>query len=178
MRRHIYILVGLSLFLTIQFAGCASSKPAAGYHSTVPDEIEKLIEKEYSQSIYSVGSDEAEKEDVAIRKAEMQARASIAREFKSQIDQLQKIYEGSVNDKSIEEYSTVIENFSTIKLEHAKVVKSMVKEISGGMVSAKVLVVISAAQLKESIENRLGEYTSFKASKAYSELEERVAAEQ
>ena len=177
MRRHTLLISLISAFLISQIAGCAASKPDAGYRSTLPGEITKLIEKEYKNSIYAVGSDEAEKEDIAIRKAEMQARAAIAREFKSQIDQLQKNYEGSVNDKSIEEYSTVIENFSTIKLENARVVKSMVKDVAGGMVSAKVLVVISAAQLKESVEDRLGDYTSFKASKAYSELEERVASE-
>ncbi len=156
--------------------GCAGSKSASGYNSTLPSEIEKLIEGEYKDDLTAVGSAEGDKEDICVRKAEVQARASLAREFKAQVDQLQKSYEESVNDKTLEEYSQVVEVFATVEMENVKVVKSLVKELKNGSYSAKVLIAMSADDIKNNIDNKLGTYTSFKASKAYKELEERVAS--
>lgn len=162
--------------LILLFIGCAGSKSASGYNSTLPSELEKLIEGEYKDDLTAVGSAEGEKEDISVRKAEVQARAALAREFKAQVDQLQKSYEESVNDKTLEEYNQVVEIFATVEMENVKVVKSLVKELKNGKYSAKVLIAMSANDIKNSIENKLGTYTSFKASKAYKELEERVAA--
>lgn len=158
--------------------GCAGGKSASGYNSTMPSEFEKLIEDEYKDALTAVGTAIGEKEDICIRKAELQARATLAREFKSQVDQLQKSFEESVNDQTLEEYSQVVEVFATVEMENVKVIKSLVKELKDGKISAKVLIAMSADDIKNSIDNKLGSYTSFKASKAYKELEERVAAAQ
>lgn len=174
MKRIVKSLVLITLIISI--IGCAGSKPASGYNSTIPAEMEKLIKNDYSKDLTAIGSAEGEKEDVCVRKAELQARASLAREFKSQVDQLQKSYEESINDKTLEEYSQVVEIFATVEMENVKVVKSLIKEQKDGLLSAKVLIVMSADDIKNSIDNKLGSYTSFKASKAYKELEERVAA--
>lgn len=170
--------IKLCLVSTLLFTilGCAGSKSASGYSSAMPSELEKIIENEYKDALTAVGTAVGEKEDICMRKAELQARATLAREFKAQVDQLQKSYEESVNDKTLEEYSQVVEIFATVEMENVKVVKSLVKELKDGNISAKVLIAMSADDIKNSIDNKLGTYTSFKASKAYKELEERVSS--
>lgn len=166
------------ILLVIGLIGCGGKSTSSGYNTTVPSEIEKLLKNEYKDALTAIGTAEGDKEDISVRKAELQARATLAREFKAQVDQLQKSYEESVNDKTMEEYSQVIEVFTTVEMENVKVIKSLVKELKNGKISAKVLIAMSADELKSNIDNKLGTYTSFKASKAYKELEERVASAQ
>ncbi len=168
-----FIIVSFTLML----ANCAGTKPGNGYVDDTPDEIQELIDKKYSQGIYSLGTASGPGEGIAKRKATMQARAEIAREFKLQLDVLQKSYEEAVNDKSIEEYSQVMEIFATLEISGSQVAKSMVRSDKNGMFSAKVLVVVSAERVKAIIDEKMQAYTSFKAAKAYKELEERVARE-
>ena len=156
---------------------CAGTKPGKGYEDTTPDEIEKLISKKYTDAVYAVGTATGADEGTATRKAAMQARAEIAREFKAQIDVLQKNYEESINDKTVEEYQQAIEVFATLEVAGSTIAKSMVRKERDNSYSAKVLVVVTAEQLKAIIDEKMQAYTSFKASKAYKELEERVARE-
>ncbi len=168
-------------FITVSIAvacvNCAGTKPGAGYVDDTPDDIQKLINKEYKQAVYAVGTATGTDEGATTRKATMQARAEIAREFKAQIDVLQKSYEESVNDKSVEEYQQATEVFATLEVSGSTIAKSMVRTEKDNSFSAKVLVVVSAEQLKAIIDEKMQAYTSFKASKAYKELEERVAME-
>ena len=167
----------IAVTISLMLSSCAGTKPGKGYVDDTPDEIEKLIKKKFSETVFAVGTATGPEEGIATRKATMQARAEIAREFKSQIDVLQKSYEESVNDKSIEEYSQVIEVFATLEISGSKVEKSVVRKEKDDTYSAKVLVVVSAEQVKAIIDEKMQAYTSFKASKAYKELEERVARE-
>jgi len=172
-RSHFFLTFTIVAFLT----GCAGTKPGDGYVDSVPDEIEKMIKKSYSSSVYAIGSSEGPAESIAVSKATAFARAEISREFQLQIDGLQKLYEESVNDKAVHEYTQAIELLSTMELKGSQVIKTMVRQ-DGEMFSAKVLVVISAEALKEIMDERMADITSFRASKAYAELEERVKEEQ
>lgn len=167
----------VTLSIVIAIANCAGSKPGAGYVDDTPDDIQKLINKEYKEAVYAVGTAMGSDEGTATRKATVQARAELAREFKSQIDVLQKSYEEAINDKTIEEYQQATEIFATLEISGSKIAKSMVRKEKDDTYSAKVLVVVSAKQLKAIIDEKMQAYTSFKASKAYKELEERVTKE-
>lgn len=167
------------IVVTVSFTliNCAGAKPGTGYVEDTPDDIQKLIKKEFSEAVYAVGTATGPDEGTSTRKATLQARAEIAREFKSQIDVLQKSYEESINDKAVEEYQQATEIFATLEVVGSKIAKSMVREEKDGTFSAKVLVVLSAEQLKALMDEKMQAYTSFKASKAYKELEERVERE-
>lgn len=170
------VLALCAAMLLLGLMGCAGSKPGEDYVSDTPKEIEKLIEEKYSEAIYAVGTATGPSEQIAKSKGEMQARAEIARQFKSQIDVLQKSYEEAVNDKSLEEYKQVMEIFASLEITGTKVVKSMVRKEKGSY-SAKILVVVSAEQFKAILDEKMQAMTSFRASQAYKELEDRVARE-
>jgi hypothetical protein len=158
------------------FTGCAGTKPGKGYADNTPDEIEQLMKKKYKTAVVAVGTATGPKENIAEEKAVAAARAEIAREFKSQIDALQKMYEESVNDKSIEEYKQAIEIFASLEITGSTIAKTMIRKEKNGF-SAKVLVVVSAENMKAMLDEKMNQITSFKASKAYQELEGRVAKE-
>ena len=168
---------GCAVFVAFTLTMCGPKPPAKGYADSVPDEMERLVKKSYSQSVYAVGTATGPTEAIATEKATMDARAEIARQFKSQIDALQKSYEETVNDKAVEEYSQVQEIFATLEVSGSKAAKTMVRPEKKGTFSAKVLVVVSAEQLKSMLDEKMQMYTSFRASKAYEELEKRVARE-
>ena len=167
----------ITISLMFSLVNCAGSKPGTGFVEDTPDDIQKMIKKEYTEAVYAVGTATGPDEGTATRKATMQARAEIAREFKAQIDVLQKSYEESLNNNAVEEYQQATEVFATLDVSGSKIAKSMVREEKDGTYLAKVLVVVSAEQLKALIDEKMQAYTSFKASKAYKELEERVAKE-
>ena len=171
-----FVFVAGTTLAMVLMIGCAGTKPGKGYVSDIPSEIQKLIKDKYSEALYSVGTATGPNEGIAKRKATMQARAEIAREFKAQIDGLKKMYEEAVNNKSLEEYKQTIEIFASLEVSGSKIAKSMVRKEKTGY-SAKVLVVVSAEQLKAIIDEKMQALTSFRASKAYKELEERVEKE-
>ena len=156
---------------------CAGVKPGKGFVEDTPDEIQKLVKREYAEAVWAVGSATGPDEGAATRQAAMQARAEIAREFRSQIDVLQKSYEESINNQAVAEFQQVTEVFASLELSGSKIAKSMVRKEKDGEYLAKALVVVSAEQLKAIVDEKMQAYTSFKASKAYRDLEERVARE-
>jgi hypothetical protein len=159
------------------FAGCAGTKPGKGYSGNIPDEIEQLMNKKYKTAVVAVGTATGPKENIAEEKAVAAGRAEIARQFKAQIDALQKMYEESVNDKSLEEYKQAIEIFASMEITGSVIAKTMIRKEGKNGFSAKVLVVLSAENMKAMMDEKLAQITSFKASKAYKELEDRVAKE-
>ena len=171
-RKMIVALVG-TLFL---FAGC-TNRTTSSYSDSIPNEIQKLINNKYAESLHAVGTSRGPEESIAISKAIVQARAEIAREFKSQVEVLQKDYVEAIEDHSAGEYNEVIGVFSSLELIGSNVAKVMIRKEKDDLYFAKVLVVVSAGQFKDLIDQKLRDYTSFKATKAYKELQERVARE-
>lgn len=169
-----FCILAVSSFTIIY---CAGSKPGQRYTDDVPDDILRLTHTKYKESIYSIGTASGPDEGTAIRKAAHQARAEIAREFKSQVDALQKSYEESINGNAVDEYQQASEIFATLEISGSKMVKSMVRKENDGSYTAKALVVISAEQLQLLMDEKLKAYASFRASKAYTELQQRVKRE-
>lgn len=169
--------IGFAASLFLLFVGCGPKPANVGYSDTVPDEIQRLIKQFYADGIFAVGTGTGPDESVAANKATMSARSEIAKQFKAQIDVLQKEYDEDVNDKTSGEYSQVTEIFAQLDIGGSKVVKTLVHQEPGKDYSAKVLVVVSAEQVKNMLEQKLSSYASFKASKAYKELEERAQRE-
>jgi len=165
----------LAVFMLMTF-GCGPKPMNRGYSDSVPEEIQRLIKQHYSEGIFAVGTAVGPNEDIAVNKAGLQARAEIAREFKSQIDVLQKEYEDQTGDRASNEYSQVTEIFAQLDIGGSTVAKTLIQKNSNDF-SAKVLVVVSAEQVKNIFDEKLGSFTSFKASKAYRDLEERAKRE-
>ncbi len=163
--------------VALMAASCSSKAVNKGYQDDIPVDIQRLIDKEYNEAIYAVGTANGPTEAIAQDKAVMAARAEIARLFQSQIDVLQKRYEETVNNKGAEEYQQVMETFATLEMRGSQIAKSMVRPERSGRYSAKALVVISAEQMKQIVDEKMSSYTSFRAAKAYEELEQRVERE-
>jgi hypothetical protein len=160
------------------FAGCNSK--TAGYAKfvdTVPAEIEKLIKDKHHDGLYAVGTARSADEMSAINKASMQARAEVARQFKVTLSALQRDYQEASGERSGGEYSQVMEIFTTLELRGSRIVKSMVTREKNGHYVAKVLVVVSAQEMKVLLDERFRAYTSVRASKAYRELSARAEQE-
>ncbi len=166
-------LLGLIVVAAVIFVvGCASNI-SKGYINVIPNEIAKLIKSEYSEDIYAVGTAVAKSEGLALSKAALQARAIISRQFKSNVAALQNDYKEEINTRSVGEFTSIISELTSVTLVNSTEVLSMVKD-DGGKYKAKVLVVISSEQLKDMLDQKLNEYTSFRASKAYGELLNRL----
>lgn len=155
---------------------CAGHRPGAGYTDVVPREIRRLIAKEHGEGLHAVGSAVAPREGLAVRIAALEARAELARRFRAQVDALQKSYEELVNRRDAREYQETIEILASLELSGSEIAKSMVRRRKRSY-TAKVLVVVSAQQLKKLVDKETQAYTSFRASKAYQALEERVRRE-
>lgn len=163
--------------LLVLLVGCISQKLNKGYVDSVPDEIQHLIAKKYSGSLSAVGTASGSEELIAVNKAVLQARVEIARQFKSEIEVLQKDYEEQVGESASAEYNEVMNAFSMVELNGSQIAKTMIRKDKFKTYSAKVLVVVTAEQLKNIIDNKMQDYTSYKATNAYKELESRVEKE-
>ena len=160
------------------FTGCNSKTAGYGrFADTVPSEMEKLIKDKHQDGLYAVGTARSADEMSAINKASMQARAEVARQFKITLNALQRDYQEAAGERSGGEYSQVIEIFTTLELRGSRIVKSMVTREKDGRFVAKVLVVVSANEMKVLLDERFRAYTSVRASKAYKELSARAEQE-
>ncbi|MDR0307871.1 MAG: LPP20 family lipoprotein [Chitinispirillales bacterium] len=163
---------------TAMFTGCNSKMGGqAKYRDSIPVEIQQIIKDKLENGLYAVGTSRSGDEMAAINKASMQARAEIARQFRAQISAFQKDYQESVGERAGGEYTQVMEIFTAIELRGSRIVKSMVTRDNDGHYIAKVLVAVSAEEMKVLLDERFRAYTSVRASKAYRELENRVEQE-
>ena len=162
----------------VLFTGCNSKIGGyAKFKDTVPSEIEKVIKDKCQDGLYAVGTARSADEMTAINKASMQARAEVARQFKITLNALQRDYQEAAGERAGGEYSQVIEIFTTLELRGSRIVKSMVSREKNGHFTAKVLVVVSAQEMKVLLDERFRAYTSVRASKAYKELAARAEQE-
>lgn len=172
-----WLVLGCVITGFVSMSGCAAGRPGQGYSDDTPDEIERLIKHDFPEALYAVGTATGPEEGVAQRKATMQARAEIARVFKTHVDALQRSYEETVGDDGAQEYQQTIESFAALELKGSKVAKSVVRRERDGTWTSKVLVVLSAEEFKAMVDQKMKDYTSFRASQAYKDLEARVKRE-
>lgn len=153
-----------------------SSEP--GWEEANPRAIQELIDGKYSEGLWNVGTAEGPNEGVAIRKATMQARGELARQYRSKIDVLQKSYEETANKELVDEYNQVLEILSTLRLQGSIPVKELVQKKADGTYTAKVLVVVSANDVVAQIKEKARAFTSLKTIQEFKTLEEKAAKEQ
>jgi len=171
-------IVTITALSAALFTGCNSKTGGyAKFWDTVPVEIEKLIKDKHHDGLYAVGTARGADEMSAINKASMQARAEVARQFKITLSAIQRDYQEAAGERAGGEYSQVIEIFTTLELRGSRIVKSMVTREKDGHYVAKVLVVVSAQEIKVLLDERFRAYTSVRASKAYRELAARAEQE-
>ena len=171
-------IVTIMALSAVLFTGCNSkTRGYAKFRDTVPPEIEKLIKDKHQDGLYAVGTARSADEMSAINKASMQARAEVARQFKVTLNALQRDYQEAAGERAGGEYSQVIEIFTSLELRGSRIVKSMVSREKDGRFTAKVLVVVSANEMKVLLDERFRAYTSVRASKAYKELSARAELE-
>ena len=172
----IYKCLGV-LTLALTLTACCSNAIRNTYTDSTPDEIQLLISTKYEKSLYAVGTAHGPDESIALNKATVQARAEIARIFRSSIELLEKDFVEALHEQAAGEYTQVLKLFSQLEISGSRVEKTMIRKDKDNLYSAKVLVVVSAEQVKELLDRKLRDYTSFKATKAYRELEQRVELE-
>lgn len=170
--KFLAVIVGIALVI-----GCAGTRPGSGYVDDVPNGIQRLIAENHSNDLYAVGTAKSLDEGTAIRKATLQARAMISRQFKTRVSALQKNYGEDLNTQVTGEFINVIDELTSVELTGSKMIKSMVRIERNKTISAKVLVVVSSEQLKTLIDEKLRDYTTFRASNAYKELLKRLELE-
>jgi len=168
----IFTVVAVGLFLV----GCSTTRPGKGYSTDIPDEIERLIKNEHKDDIFAVGRAIGPNEGMAIRKAKLHALGDLAIAFKTQVNLLQKSYEAENNGKPLSDYQNVVTAFATVNLEGARTIKPMVRYEKNGTYTARVLVALSQETFKALVDKKLADYTSFRSSQAYKELETKVKA--
>jgi len=139
-----------------------------------PDEIEKLMNGKYANSIKAVGIATHADQMVARQKAGLDADRLIAEQFKMELSSLQKSFLEAVNDQKLEEYRNTVENFVNIKMQGVTIVKEMVSQGKDGY-NVYILKIVSAETVKNLIDEQTNALTNFKALQAYKDLEDRVA---
>jgi hypothetical protein len=177
-------MVGVTGVATaILLFGCAGGKGAkndlgnaSDAKSVYPAAIERLMEGKYAESIKAVGIASHPDQNVALEKARLDADQKVAQQFAEEVNGLQKRFLEAINDQKLEEYRNTVENFTTIKMQGVTIVKEMSAEGKDGY-KAYVLKVVSAETLKGLVDDRVNDLSSFKAMKAYQELDKRVAKE-
>ena len=173
-KRANFATVGL-VALTLVGCGGDDGSPE-GAVSIYPAAIEELMNGPYLQAIKDVGLATHSDKIAALRKARMDADVKIARQFEQEVASLRNSYIEMVNDGLLEDQREVNETFTLIQLRGSSVVKEMVEE-NDGIWTAYVLKVVSAEQLQRLADEQADALTEFKATQAYQDLEERVAAE-
>lgn len=175
------VLVGAGLCFLTAVVGCGgkqSMKKDLGDEGDAqglyPRAIEKLMNKEYAKSVKAVGMGTHPDKITAVKKARLDAKQQIARQFREEISLLQKSFVEAVNEKKLEEMKETVEGFANIELSGVEEIKTMYTEGKNGY-TGYVLMAVSAETLKNMIDERTNQLTNFKAMKAYKELEERVA---
>ena len=148
-------------------------KDAAGVY---PKEIQKLLDKEYKESISAVGQATSNDQITALKKARLDATTQIAAQFQQEVASLQKRFLEEINDTQTEHFQQTEEVFVLTTLHGDKVIKEMTAKGKDGY-TAYVLRALDVAALKTLLDAQKNAEAIKAANIAYRELEERVARE-
>lgn len=141
-----------------------------------PKEIQKLLDKEYKESITAVGQGASHDRNTALKKARMDATTQIAAQFQQEVASLSKVFLESINDNQTDDFRQTQEIFVLTTLHGDKIVKEMITKGKDGY-TAFVLRALDAASLAGMLEAQANAETLIKANAAYKELEARVERE-
>lgn len=167
-------LMGL-IFLSLIFAGCMSSGPVSGpeiddapsWYLDVPDSSDRL---------YASASAQSRRMQMAIDRAETDARQSIAAEMEAEIRSMTRIFEEELEDGLREQFVQVTQEIVSQTLRGSSASEREVKRQNDGMYRAYVLMQMpigeAAQEFLDSLENRdESMYTRLRASEAFEEME-------
>lgn len=167
------VTVAATLFLSL--VSCGGEKPKdEGYQSLYPAPIENLMNGQYAQAICAVGIGNHPDKNIASKKAGIDADRKIVKQFNSEIANLEKDFTEAVNDKALQHFQQTTENFSLAQVNGIQAVKSIYKSTETGY-EVYTLSVVNPSIMKDLIDQQKDALTEFKATKAYSDLESRVA---
>ncbi len=161
--------------LVLTTLGCGEKKPVeGGFESMYPPVIENMMNGQYAQAISAVGTATHPQKSIAEKKSGIDADAKIAKQFMSEIANLEKAFTEAVNDKALEHFQQTTENFSLAEVQGIQAVKTLYKKNADGNYEVFVLKVINPGLMKDLVDAQKDALTEFKAAKAYSDLESRV----
>jgi len=141
-----------------------------------PKSIEDLMNKRYKESIKAVGFAGSPDIEIARSKAMDDASDKIARQFKQEVSFWDKRFQNELNGTQLEDYQKTTQQFGNVTLQGIQNAKEvMTKGKDGYMVY--VLLVISFDTFQKLLNDQKDALTVAKATKAYKELEDRVARE-
>ncbi len=168
--------VTVAATLLFSLVGCGGKKPPAdnGFSSLYPPEIENAMNGQYAQAISAVGMASHPDKSIAAKKAGIDADRKIAKQFNSEIANLEKDFTEAVNDKALQHFQQTTENFSLAQVNGIQAVKSIFKKTESGY-EVYTLSVVNPSIMKDLVDAQKDALTEFKATKAYSDLESRVA---
>lgn len=148
-------------------------KDAAGVY---PKEIQKLLDKEYKESVSAVGQATHPDQITALKKARFDATQQIAAQFQQEVASLQKRFLEAVNESQIEDFRQTEEIFVLVTLHGDKIIKEMTTKGKDGY-TAYVLRALDVAAIKNMLDEQKNAETVIKANAAYKDLEARVERE-
>jgi hypothetical protein len=170
----------LALTVCIGFAGCKSA-PKADSDKTMFDymqeEVGKIIDK---GGMASVGIAESRNQQLAITKAKVEARKSLAQLVQVKIENLEKSFIeeiGEANGSEMNElFSSATKQITSQTLQGTGP-KMQKFETDGGITTAYVLMVLNPDIIDESLKSNNSTkhlYERFRASKAFEELDKEM----
>ena len=167
--------------LSLAVIGCGEKKvkdygKANDAVSLYPKEIQKLLDKEYKESISAVGQATHPDQITALKKARFDATQQIAAQFQQEVASLQKHFLEAVNESQEEDFRQTEEIFVLVTLHGDKLVKEMTTQGKDGY-KAYVLRALDVNTLKNFLDEQKNAETLIKANAAYKDLEARVEKE-
>lgn len=160
--------------MALMFIGCMSSGPASGpdidnapsWYLDVPDSSDRL---------YASASAQSRRMQMAIDRAETDARQSIAAEMEAEIRSMTRIFEEELEDELREQFLQVTQEIVSQTLRGSSASEREVTRQNDGMYRAYVLMQMpigeAAQEFLASLENRdEAMYTRLRASEAFEEM--------
>ena len=179
------ILLPLSLLASL-LIGCAGSGSVPGTTAVqtnlnilMQEKSEMLAQDKYA--IVEVGEGIASREQIALNKADMQARAAVARTMKLKSQELRKDFYEEVGEQETSHNEQVIEQVTSEMISGATVVKSLTEMTKDGSYKVTVLMVVNANVFEKMMKalnasDEVANKVRARVERGYAEAEDRFEA--
>ena len=142
------MLVALSI-VAAALVGCAGSGSAPGTvavqsNLNILTQEKRDIESADNQALLEVGEGIAGREQIALNKADMQARTAVARRLKARSQQLLKDFYEEAGEQKVEHHEEVTEQITDEMISGATVIKSLTEITQDGSYKVTVLMSVNA----------------------------------
>lgn len=142
------ILLPLSLLASL-LIGCAGSGSVPGTTAVQSNmnilmQEKRELESQDKQALLEVGEGVAGREQIALNKADMQARAAVARRMKARAQQLLKDFYEEAGEQKTEHHEEVTIQVTDEMVSGATVIKSLTEMTKDGSYKVTVLMAVNA----------------------------------